>query len=286
MSFLPLADRFEHLIQSRLHLSLNNLRLLPLECKCSALCKPLGVCSESWSDTPHLFLFGIFDLDMHGCAPAKQSFLQWASVKTCSLDPLRLFHPKMSPLRIVGLLALVAMIGAVSCANDNSCTPSTCGAGPVIISFSSTDCSGSGTFTNFANDDPSTFGSCVRDGSNDFYRIEVTNDFVAYTEVNNPSCDVTLANATYYVELYYFGKCRPRNNMARGAKDMNAATSSWMVLPNVNATYTSPQPAPVVNMNYPNIYVDIYSAPCVSTTNCTAENGQDPTFIAYNTKKF
>lgn len=171
---------------------------------------------------------------------------------------------KMSLRPTTLLLSLALLVAVVHAAPINPCTPSTCPPGPVYAYFTTTDCSGAATFQTYG---ASEMGTCQESNGGSIIYAE-TAEFVTYFEVNNPSCDMTFANASYFMEQFYYGKCRYRNNLGR---DGQAATSSWMMLANVNATYTSPQPAPNVIMTYPNVYTDIITQPCDSPSNCTRE---------------
>lgn len=89
-----------------------------------------------------------------------------------------------------------------------------------------------------------------------------TAEYLTHTVVNNPTCDRTLTNATYFVQQFWYGKCRP--HIDQGRDDLGATS-------NVNATYTSPQPPPNVIMTYPDSLTDIQGRVCDQPgNNCTS----------------
>lgn len=175
---------------------------------------------------------------------------------------------QLSFRRVVLLLSLVLVVGVVHAEGmSDPCTPTTCPPGPVMATFASPNCSGDPVFTSYGTE----MGTCQGGTSPSLMYIETAESVSYLANVNNPSCDLTLDNSTYIIYQHQYGKCNFDYFFGR---DEQVATSTWMILPNVNATYTSPQPPPTIITSYPSIQTKVTNN-CAQPGNCT-HDGQKP----------
>jgi hypothetical protein len=190
---------------------------------------------------------------------------------------------------ILMVLLLVASVSA-------SCTPSTCPPGPVLAVFTYPNCTG----------DVSYFSYYSEPGCNSGHLVEITSSELVFTDVNNPQCDLTLPNVSYTAHGYSFGVCGNLIEQTKRSKDMNghsfydfaarmfgiptdqlvsirdengvklhtASTySGLMMLPNVNASFTSPQPYFQFTPSTPFLDDLSQNQECYSVDNCTTPAG-------------
>lgn len=172
------------------------------------------------------------------------------------------------------VLLLVALLAtSLSHANGQSCTPATCPEGPVVASFSSSDCSGTPTFYPYTF---LTYDVCMVQGDHQSMKYETTDMSVTKSQFNNPTCTHGLVNETGSVETDYFYVCKPPTYAKRDQTMDSASANSFIVLPNVNASYPSPQSL-TINPNYPSYDDSALRVSCEAVNNCT-HNGVNATY--------
>lgn len=164
---------------------------------------------------------------------------------------------------------LAVLLAASALHVNGQCTQATCPPGPVDVAFTSSDCSGSPSFYSHAGITP--MDVCISEGS-ESYKYDTTASSVTRTSFNNPTCTRGLVNETSASTTDIFYVCKPATPSRR---DLLASASSYMVLPNVNATYPSPQSISI-NLNYLDYNDIVVHEACAGPNDCS-RNGVNAT---------
>jgi hypothetical protein len=180
---------------------------------------------------------------------------------------------KMKQYNLGGLLLLVLAFGTFESVfgGGSTCTPATC-VGPVVLSFSNSNCTGDIVYQEVNVD----YFVC---SEGRYYNTKDENGISFFSFYSAGTCDREAANASFSMTFNKWGACQFNNPAKRGqfAAQFSASSQSYLYLLNVNDSYASPQ-------DFDNQPLPAWSedeTPCYSPDNCTLANGQ--TALAWNT---
>lgn len=154
------------------------------------------------------------------------------------------------------LVVLATLAGTLA----EPCTFETCPPGPVYARFSTQNCSDSPVFEAYTD---SRYDTCLPNGP-EFVSYNVSAAGVTEYHGNSETCST--AEGIYFLETFrpFYACNRLTIMMLRGvnARDVQ----SWMVLPNVNATFQAQNTT--VELDYPNVNVIRQELQCNDVNDC------------------